>query len=303
MDIADLISAQRRIAEQKWELPPTLEAWVGLASEISEVTEILNSSDPFDWRSLDCLVELDHRISQRCAALPDWLKLDESKISDLPAVAYGLQIQFRGIRIVLHRLLSKAIAHNSAHMTSPQNDRIQQSRSIMQESAHCIARLASVYEQIFGIENVITVMLDNMYVAAAVLIADILRHLQQDGSLPTDPFSERDIRWLRCLAEMLQKAQQHYPVSARMRYTLGCQVDGTPLKGFFGSWPRPSRKQDLLQNTVSQFDGLFDDNSTGQTFDGQQNLFTQGPLSVSEAQLFQGMDMTNMMSWMLSPTD
>ena len=45
----------------------------------------------------------------------------------------------------------------------------------MYEGAINIAQLVSVYQQIFGIEQVITIMLDNSYVAAAVLISHILR--------------------------------------------------------------------------------------------------------------------------------
>ena len=303
--ISHLTSAQRRVAEEGWEVPATLSAWVGLSADISAVTDILNNSDtPLDWRSLDGLAELDIRISQRCAALPGYLKLNENQISDLPASGYGLNIQFRGIRIVLHRLLSKALTHNANHMDSPQAERIQRSRNIMRENAICIARLASVYQQIFGIENVITVMLDNMYVAAALLISHIIRAKQKESTLHPDISLDKDVRWLQCLADMLQKAQHHYPVASRMRYTLCNLVEGTHLSGIFGSWKSERPAQDA--QTTTQLGDAFANNFPNQSVHEQSEFLLQNPFDIDQGSMFQDMDMTNMnnvMTWILSPTD
>ena len=302
--ISHLTSAQRRVAEQGWSIPATLSAWVGLTADISEVTDILNSDTPLDWRSLDGLTDLDTRISQRGAALPGYLKLNENQISDLPASGYGLNIQFRGIRIVLHRLLSKALTHTANNMGSPQAERIQHSRNIMRENAICIARLASVYQQIFGIENVITVMLDNMYVAAALLVSHILRAKQQESTVHTDASLNKDVRWLQCLADMLQKAQHHYPVTSRMRYTLCNLVAGTHLSGIFGSWTNEKPAQDT-QTTVQPGDA-FASNFPNQSVQEQSDFLLQNPFDIDQISMFQDMDMTNMnnmMTWILSPTD
>ena len=285
--VSHLVSAQRRIAEQGWEIPATLLAWAGLAADISEVTDILNSETPLDWRSLEALVELDTRISQRCVGLPGSLQLDESRVSDLPASAYGLNIQFRGIRIVLHRLLSKAITHNGNSIANPQRERIQHSRNVMRENAISIARMASVYQQIFGIENVITVMLDNVYVAAALLISHILRTEQQDPILPTTSSLEMDVRWLRCLADMLQKAQKHYPVTSRMRYTLCNLVADTSLAGMFGSWASNSQ-MDSQASTLPSSDA-FADNLTNPSFAEQSEFLLQTPFETDQGLIFQDM--------------
>lgn len=285
--VSHLTGAQRRIAEQGWEIPATLQAWAGLAADISEVTDILNSDTPLDWRSLEGLFELDNRISQRCAGLPASLQLNESRVSDLPASAYGLNIQFRGIRIVLHRLLSKAIAQNGNSIASPQRERIQHSRSVMRENAVSIARMASVYQQIFGIENVITVMLDNVYVAAALLISHILRTEQQDPIRPTSSSLEMDVRWLRCLADMLQKAQRHYPVTSRMRYTLCNLVAGTSLAGIFGSWASNSQ-MDSQASVLPQGD-TFADNLTNPSFNEQSDFLLQVPFDTDQGLIFQDM--------------
>lgn len=301
-----LTSAQRRIAEQGWDIPATLTAWVDLAGDISEVTDILNSDMPLDWRSLDGLVELDTRISQRCAALPESLQLNESRVSDLHPSAYGLNIQIRGIRIVLHRLLSKAITHNRSNIATPQRERVQHFRNIMRENAISIARMASVYQQIFGIENVITVMLDNMYVAAALLISHILRMEQKDPMLPQNSSTEMDVRWLRCLADMLQKAQKHYPVTSRMSYTLCNLVAGTSLAGMFGSWNNDKGNQRDAQQFEIQGGDPFAANFPGQNFGEQSDFLLQGPFDTDQGLLFPDMDgtnMNNMMSWILSPNE
>ena len=285
--VSHLTSAERRIAEQGWDVPATLLAWAGLGADISEVTDILNSDTPLDWGSLEGLVELDARIHQRCASLPSSLQLNESRVSDLPASGYGLNIQFRGIRIVLHRLLSKAIIHNTNGIASPQRERIQHSREVMRENAISIARMASVYQQIFGIENVITVMLDNVYVAASILISHILRIEQQDPTMAPSASLEMDVRWLRCLADMLQKAQKHYPVTSRMRYTLCNLVAGTSLAGIFGSWAS-NVQTDSQASALPSSDALVD-NFTNTGFNEQPDFLMQNPFDNDQGLIFQDM--------------
>ena len=304
--ISYLTSAQRRIAEQGWEIPATLIGWAGLSADISEVTDILNSDTPLDWHSLDSLAELDNRISQRCVALPDHLQLNESRVSDLTASAYGLNIQFRGIRILVNRILTKGIMHNSNSLASPQRERIQHSRNVMRENAITIAKMVYVYQQIFGIENVITVMLDNMYVATALLISHILRMEQQDPMLPPNPSTEMDVRWLRCLADMLQKAQKHYQVTSRMRYTLCNLVAGTSLAGTFGSWTNDIGTQRDVQATALNSNNSLADGLVLQGYDAQSDFLLQNPFDTDQGLIFQDMDMSNMnpmMSWILSPTE
>jgi hypothetical protein len=303
--ISHLTSAQRRIAEQRWEIPATLIAWAGLSADISEVTEVLNSDTPLDWHSLDSLAELDNRISQRCAALPDHLQLNESRVSDLTANAYGLNIQFRGIRILVNRILTRGIMHNSNSLASPQRERVQHCRNVMRENAITIAKMVSVYQQIFGIENVITVMLDNMYVAAALLISHILRMEQQDPMLPPNPATDMDVRWLRCLADMLHKAQKHYSVTSRMRYTLSNLVADTSLAGTFGSWTNETRAQRDVEGAISS-DNSLADGLVVQGYDAHSDFMLPNPFDTDQGLIFQDMDMSNinpMMNWILSPTE
>ena len=297
-----LTAAQRRSDEQVWQIPATLVAWVDLSDKISEVTEILNGQAPLDGQAFDRLNELDGKISTQCAALPDALILREDRISDLPSAAYGLHIQLRGIRIVLHRQLSRAIlTPNSGNTPFGDAGRAEHSRSIMRENAVCIARLASVYQQIFGIENVITVMLDNIFVAAALLISYVLRKQQEASTSNSlaDLLKAEEVVWIQRLASMLQDAQKHYPVTARMMSTLSALVDDTCLAGTFGSWANPTKKAQYAQQA---FQPLLATSGVDTSFDHELNehdFFLQSPFDFGNAH--QDMDTANTMSWVLSP--
>lgn len=235
-----LFEAQRAAFSRGGSEATSLDAWVSLCTQMSEVIEILNSASPLDQKSVDHLFRLDTKIRDCFEALPPALTCNETEVSELNVNAYGLHVQFYGIRIVLHRLLSKASCQQrlsdglvGTEPGSPRSTTLEHSRTIMYTNAIRIARLVSIYYQIFGIENVITVMLDNMFIAATVIISHILELQHQNSSTST----ERDVQWLRLLADMMQKAQKHYHVAARMRFTLSSSVDGTSLAGIFGSGP------------------------------------------------------------------
>lgn len=296
-----LEAAHQRCIASGWSGPETLEPWVGLCTDMSEVTDILNSTTPLDLVARERLVDLDTRIRHRSEALPPTLMLQEDKVAELPVHAYGLYIQFNGIRIVLHRLLSKATAHDNTNtgIPSPESARLDHSRAIMHESAVRIARLVSAYQQICGIENAITVMLDNVYVAAAVLISHLLRLVPHDTSTST----HRDLHWLRSLADMLTKAQKHYPVTARMRATLSSFVENTALAGTFGGLTRPPSQaptnggQNHGPTDTEAFNAETPNLASGQNAEIFEDFFGE-----HAEQVFQDMDLNNMMSWVLSPT-
>lgn len=304
-----LATAEQRMAEQGWKVPPRFDAWVGLCKEISEATEILNNAAPLDANSMHQIVDLDHRICTRQKTLDLSLALHDDRPSMLAPDAYGLHVQMLGLRTVLHRTLSKAISHSShasMGIPSPQdNENINRSRTIMHDNAIRIARLISVYQQIFGIENIITIMLDNMFIAAAVLISHVVQY-------PNTPTAEQDMQWLRIIADTLQKAQKHYPVTARMRSTLSGSVDKTPLAGMFGHWahanvnaPPGQVQPDPMHGTLQPIEIFGNGNEmhgmvphhAGQDLTLMENPF--GDYGVDPG--MQDMDLRNMMSWVLSP--
>lgn len=301
-----LEAAHERSLARGWSGPATLVPWVGLCTEMSDVTDILNSPSPLNSSTKERLAISDARIRQRSETLPHSLRLHEDKIAELPMTAYGLHIQLSGLRIVLHRLLGKTAGQevgsdSSSQLPTPQSNYvIQESRTIMYESAVRIARLVSTYQQICGIENVITIMLDNAYVAASVLVSHLLRHSPHDNSQST----YNDLHWLRCLSDMLFKAQRHYPVTVRMRATLASLVENTVLATIFGT----------LSNTASASVDLGMAQGLGST-EGDMN-FPNGMFNAGRREdlgmfenyfgengdpVFPDVDLNNMMSWVLNP--
>lgn len=291
-----------------WAGPSTIESWVGLCADISEATDILNRATALDDEAKQRLAKLDSRIQRRSDSLPPELILHKDRISELPPNAYSLHIQFHGIRVVLHRLLYKAALHQPVETpsdTDHQNYTVERSRAIMYEHAILIAQLVTVYQQIFGIEQVITIMLDNSYVAAAVLISHVVRTLQHEA---TPDAVERDLQRLRSLGDMLQKAQKHYPVTVRIRFTLSSLVENTPLAGMFGTFaqtthaPKSAAVAELQPNSSPQALAEFN-NDIAQDIAclrPDMALFQDWGGDNGDP-IFQEMDWTNMMSWALSP--
>lgn len=280
---------------------------------MSQATDILNRATPLDEEAKERLNDLDSTIQQRSETLPRELRLNKDRISELASNAYSLHIQFHGIRIVLHRLLYKAALHESVKTQADadrQNYIVERSRAIVYEQAILIAQLVTVYQQIFGIEQVITIMLDNSYVAAAVLISHVLRALQHEA---TPDMVERDMQRLRSLADLLHKAQKHYPVTVRIRFTLSSMVENTPLVGMFGTFAQTNHGQDAHVQSGAAVTEL-QPNASPQTLgelnsDIAQELATLRPdmalfqdwAGDNGEPLFQEMDWGNMMSWALSP--
>ncbi|KAK4499764.1 hypothetical protein PRZ48_007950 [Zasmidium cellare] len=305
--VSMLKAAQSRGDDLNWSTPISLEAWVGLGTEIAEATEVLNNNAvPLASSAMDHLADLDARISRRLEQLPSTLTFDADQISELAVEAYGLQIQLRGIRIVLHKRLSQTMIANNAGSTMPESPSLSHSRTVMHDSAVMIARLTSTYQRIFGIENVITVMLDNMFVAAALLVTYVLNLQRTDSSQST----ESDIMWLHCLSDMLQRAQKHYPVTARMLSTLSTLVHGTSMAGIFGespqakqiSAPADASTNNLLAGTDWSVGLGFEANN----HDGQQDSstwFLDGSGETTTTSVAPMMDPRNMMTWLLSPME
>ena len=286
-----------------------MEAWVGLCADISEATDILNSTSELDDQAKQRLVDLDRGIQRRSERLPRELLLHKDRISELPANAYSLHIQLHGIRVVIHRLLYKAAIQQELQRpresVDQQNYTVEHSRAVVYQHAVMIAQLLTVYQQIFGIEQVITIMLDNSYVAAAVLISHVIRQLQNASSIN---HVERDLQRLRSIADMLLKAQKHYPVTVRIRFTLASLCEKTPLEGMFGAFAQRSHTPKLAPISEVQSD-------SGQQTLGELNSDIADELASLRPDMalfqdwggengdpiFQEMDWTNMMSWALSP--
>lgn len=301
-----LKAAQSRGDNMNWSIPISLEAWVGLSTEISEATEVLNNNAvPLTQSAVEHLSKLDGRISRRLERLPSALTFPADQISELAVDAYGLQIQLRGIRIVLHKRLSQTITANAGAALAPENPSLARSRAIMHDSAVMIAQLTWTYQRIFGIEKVITVMLDNMFVAAALLVTHVLNAQRNDPTQAT----ESDLMWLHCLSDMFQRAKRHYPVTTRMLSTLSSLVNGTSMTGIFGESTQAKQRNrqaaTLTADLPSSSDWPLGLGLGSNGDDGEQdnpNWFWNG---FGEPTDLEGpdMDSRNMMTWLLSPME
>ena len=295
-----------------WRGPSTIQSWAGLCYDISDATDILNRASGLDDEAKHRLASLDARIQQRSEQLPAEIFLNKDRIGDLPPNAYSLHIQFHGIRVVLHRLLYKAALHQPVKSQADQdhqNRTIERSRAIVYDHAVQIAQLVTVYQQIFGIEQVITIMLDNSYVAAAVLTSHVVRTLQQGAPPET---VEKDLQRLRAIADMLLKAQRHYPVTVRIRFTLSSLVDQTPLAGMFGHFAQTSHAPQGGGGAVTELQPNASVESLAElNSDIAQEIASLRPdmalfqdwITDSGDPIFQEMDWSNMMSWALSPNN
>lgn len=223
-----LVSIQpRRMSSDMDQLPPTLLHWVNLCSYIAELTDTLNGfGSVIDEGTAQRLLDLGSRIDDAHKSLPPGFSSDN--ISGLFETAYGLNMQFCGIQIVLHRAIIKALCGHDG--LNAQSDQIERSRCIMEENAVVICQLVLAYRGIFGVENFITVMLDNMYIAVGTLIAHVLQPPNHGRSTVGDPE-----RHLRIVCETFDALQKHYTVAEKMRRTLSMVTDNTVLAGTFSS--------------------------------------------------------------------
>ncbi|KIW98469.1 uncharacterized protein Z519_00130 [Cladophialophora bantiana CBS 173.52] len=206
---------------------PTLRPWFDLCVLIAEITALLNRPSPMQASTLSRLSELDEKLRRWYTLLPADIALDYSNVSGLDAVAYGLHMQYLRVQMLLHSLpISTHRKRKQGEGTDQppvlRNWTAETSRQLVHHNAVKIAQLGITYRQIFGVEKTPSVMLDNLYVAATILISDLL------GAEPSS-VDENGLRWLRLLDEMMKDLQPHFHITARMRRTLARIVEGCPL--------------------------------------------------------------------------
>jgi len=228
-----IISAVRRVSAIKTPDTETMHTWVGLCLQMSEIIELLNGPTVNGSLNRDNLLrlwELDKRLRGFFSNLPTHLTYDESTIEELDASAYGLQMQFSGIQITLHLAMIKSdhIARLSdGKDMSSKHRATDQLYEVVNENVLRICQLVLSYRRVFGVEKIITVMLDNIFVAALALVSLIPQNQQKGKSV------EKDIRWLKMILNTLDVAGKHYPVTTKMISTLTRIMSTTPLSMLF----------------------------------------------------------------------
>ena len=211
---------------------PTLDAWLDQCVLMTQITDILNSPHALDRHALDRLLQLDHELATWYSSLPPTLKGQDGKFSELDASAFGLNMQYSGMRITVHRSpvmtgRSNWNSYDVQHQEPLPSWTSERSREISYENAVRIARLINCYTQIYGVEKIVTVMLDSMFVAGIALVSHTVE-LHGQGS-PT----EQTTKWLRSLHSIMDKVQKHYPVVACMKSTLSHAIESTSMATVF----------------------------------------------------------------------
>ena len=225
--------AHQRLTSEGWKGTAAAEGWVGLCTDMSDATELLLTSPDPGEAVVERLRELIDRLARRFNSLPAELVTTLDQACELQPCAFALCIQFHGAQIVTRGLLNKAICSIGCEKlparavdTQQEPHAVDVPSSEMLSNAIAIARLVSTYHDIYGVENIVTVMLDNMYVASAVLVSYII-YAQEPGCHAIAR------TWLQALRDIFISARSHYPVATRMCWTLSKTTQGTILGGMY----------------------------------------------------------------------
>lgn len=244
-----------------------LQVWVDLCVHIAELNDVLL---PQTCPSITQLLELDSRIQKVYEALPPDLAYQQMASAELDAAAYTCYMQFYSTRIMLHREIKSSLdgetpscesvpLANSSFRYTPNH-----SSTTMYSSAVSIAELAVTYRQIFGLDKMIAVMLNAMYMAVVTLIDHVL--ILQDQGV----HAERDIRRICQLVDTLDQIQTHFPIASRMYQTLSRTLSDTSLSYLarssqssaisINSWGAMGTPVENRASSVSLgFSGIFDE--------------------------------------------
>ncbi|KAL6240263.1 hypothetical protein RBB50_012829 [Rhinocladiella similis] len=194
----------------------TLIIWVKLCLQMLGIIEILNT--PLAARQQDANSRLVvHEVSLRSTfdGLPPQLAFDDRHIEALDPEAYGVNMQHLGMQVTLLR----AMAKSRPSPDDPDPERLERIQTMMHDNAIQIARLMLSYWRTFGLENIVMVMLDNVYLAVVTLISHVARMRQLSRPI------ENDVRWVRSLYDVVESVEKHYPITRRMRSSLGHVIE------------------------------------------------------------------------------
>ena len=208
----------------------TLQMWVALCIQMLDMIDILNSPGTIrhaDRNANFRLCSLDMTLRSIFDGIPPELAFDDTCIDELDAEAYAPHMQYCGLQVTLHRAMIEAGQSGPSGKDGNSPKSLDHLNAVVHENALRIAKLALSYRRIFGLENIVTVMLDNMYVAALALISHIAR--MQQLSRPI----ENEVRWLRSLYEVLKAVEKHLPVAVQMRSSLMHFISQRPLASIF----------------------------------------------------------------------
>lgn len=209
--------------------------WVQLCIQMAFVADIVNDALPLDDQAIQQLSQLCANIQSFQDSLPPGVKWEDSEMSPLDSSAYGLNAQAAALQIIIHQIPTRCRPPKRG-LTNPLRSQPpvalsgfnpESSQRICYGNALRIAQLVRMSVKIHGIENMSPTMLDNMFVAAMVLIRRNLESELQDWWL------DKDRQWLIVLSEALDAVQKHFPMAYRIRFRLSRAVENTSMADIF----------------------------------------------------------------------
>lgn len=221
--------AASRCREKRKTDSPWLNAWIGLCVPMAKITHVLNDQTISDPERSSVLRKLLKQMEEWYKSLPPELAYNESRLTSMDLAGYGLHTQYCKLQILLRRELARpANTRKRRHSQTLSNRGAQKSSNPSNIMAHNyalrIARLVVTYREVFGMEKIPSIMLDNAVVAATAMIE---RPNTSDGVHEV----QHEAIWLSQLVRSMESVQLHFPIISRMIESLK-QIPGSgPLFG------------------------------------------------------------------------
>ncbi|KAJ3545707.1 hypothetical protein NM208_g2392 [Fusarium decemcellulare] len=193
---------------------PWLNAWVGLCVPMDEITHALNDQSLSKAARCDLLRKLFKRVQEWYDKLPPELAYNENRLTSMDLAGYGLHTQFCKVQILIRRALSNSYnprkrQHSQMICGENTGEPPDHSQAIIYQYALRIARLVVTYREVFGLEKIPSIVLDNAVVAATVMV----QHLNKAEN---EQDRQNQMVWLRQLVKSMEAVQPHFPIVGRM---------------------------------------------------------------------------------------
>jgi len=241
-----------------------LNAWVGLCIPMAEISHILNNCPDTDSQAASDLSDLIAELQDWYNNLPPKLAYQDTRLADMDMTGYGMHTQYCKVQILLNQAPiqppnTRKRKFSQIDHDQPKGRSSGESRQIVYQNAFRIVRLVVTYREIFGVEKIPSIMLDNAILGATCLIDHLI-----DQPHITNQYN-RDLQWLRSLIKTLEALQPHFPITKRMLATLEQMTEGTSLVNLF-------RSQPISGGIFSRCEPQFN-RGTISTDGGQRNMF------------------------------
>ncbi|KAL4802076.1 hypothetical protein BDV18DRAFT_147479 [Aspergillus unguis] len=203
--------------------------WVVFCMRMLDIMDVLNGPVSGSTREPpNRLLELDSELRAFAASVQPPLSSELIQSGELDGGLYSFHMQCCGLQILLHRAILKSDQTRNAEDTiSPLSESTREELyETITKNATLIAQLICSYQRIFGVDEIVTVMIDNIFIAAVTLISHVHR-LNQQGQ------HDHPIQWLHFLSNLLQDMEKHFPATLRMRSCLAKMAENSALASIF----------------------------------------------------------------------